>query len=76
MTATFVPPTPNCGHRDVTYTHNLVAQLWLCVRCCASMLGLDPRCHHCGRAERNLLSTKHGRLCLTCFTDARYASRT
>jgi len=71
----FVVPQPNCGHIATTFTHDVLRELWICVKCAASLLGLSPRCCHCGLLQGRLIDTLDGRLCLCCFYDRRMARR-
>ena len=66
---------PNCGHPSPSYTHDVLRELWICVKCAASLLGLSPRCCHCGLLQARLIDTVDGRLCLSCFHDRRMAGR-
>lgn len=80
MTATFVPPTPNCGHDGVTFTFYQLGDLWLCPPCFTSIGQLQQRCSKCGvvaSLKRPPLVDvfRHGRLCFSCRRDVLAARR-
>jgi len=74
VTARFVPPTPNCGHVDqVTFTHDIHRDLFMCVLCLASIGQLfPPHCARCGLLPipgTQLIAS----FCSTCQRDRRAA---
>lgn len=74
MTATFVPPAPNCGHDGVTFTFYPLGELFLCPPCMTSIGPLHQTCSNCGAMPKpgTLLVDvfRRGRLCFTCRRDA------
>ena len=78
MTARFIAPTPNCGHDDITWLHDVMRGLWLCLRCVISISALSPKCTRCGRhgsPALQLIQTQQGRLCFICRRDRALGSK-
>lgn len=78
MTAHFIPPVPNCGHDDVTFTHDINRGLWTCTRCTVSGGRLFQACVRCGRPPTPgtlLIDCYGGHHCSTCQRDLRAARR-
>ena len=77
MQPRFVPPTPNCGHNASTFTHDVVRDMWLCVKCVISLGGLMPSCEGCGGPlpVQAAITRFASRVCARCQRDRRTARR-